>query len=40
MVTRKLLGLADLMKAQTFYIYDLSELIMVSEKNDFMFAVF
>ena len=39
-VTRKLLGPADLTRAQTLCIYELSEVIMVSENEDFVFAAF
>ena len=40
MITRELLGPVDLMRAQTFYIYELSEVIMVSENKDFVFVAF
>ena len=40
MVTRELLGPADLTRAQTFRINELSEVIMVSENENFVFAAF
>ena len=39
-VTKELLGPADLIRAQTFYIHELSKVIMVSENKDFMFVAF
>ena len=40
MVTRELLSLADLTRAQTFCIHKLSEVIMGSENKNFVFAAF
>ena len=40
MITRELLGLKDLTRAQTLCIHELSEVIIVSENKDFVFAVF
>ncbi len=39
-VLRELLGLADLMRAQTFRIHESTEVIMVSKDKDFIFAAF
>ncbi len=39
-VSRKLLGPADLARAQTLGIYELMEVVMVSDNKDFVFATF
>ncbi len=39
-VSRELLGPADLTRAQTFRIYKLMEIIMVSKDKDLVFAAF
>ncbi len=39
-ILREFLGLTDLTKAQTFYIYKLTEIVMVNEDKDLIFAVF
>ncbi len=39
-VSRKLLGPTDLARAQTLYIHELTEVVMVSEDKDLMFAAF
>ena len=39
-VLRKLLGLADLMRAQAFCIYELTEIIMISKNQDLIFVAF
>ena len=40
MVSRELLGPADLTRAQAFHIYKSTEVIMVSENKDLVFAAF
>ena len=35
-VTKEFLGLADLFRAQTFYIHELSKVLMVGKYKDFM----
>ena len=40
MVAKKLLIPADFARAQTFYIHELSKVIMVSENEDLVFAAF
>ncbi len=37
-VLKKILGLMNLIRAQTFYIHQLSEIIMVSKDKDLIFA--
>ncbi len=37
-VLRKFLGSTDLMRAQAFYIYELTEVVMVSKDKDLVFA--
>ncbi len=39
-VSRKLLVLADLMRAQVFHIHELTEVIMVNKDKDLVFATF
>ncbi len=39
-VLQKLLGLADLARAQTFHIYELTKVVIVSEDKDLVFATF
>ena len=39
-ITKKFLGAADLTRAQTVYIYKLSEIIIVSKNKNFVLAVF
>ncbi len=39
-VLRELLGLADLIRAQTLCIHELAEIIIVSKDEDFMLAAF
>ena len=40
MVPKELLGPPDLMRAQTLYIYESTEVIMVGKHQDFVLAVF
>ncbi len=40
MVLRELFGSVDLTRAQAFYIYELTEIIMVSKDEDLVFATF
>ena len=40
MVTRKLLGPLDLMKAQVLYIHESTEVVMVRKDKDLIFAAF
>ena len=40
MVSRKLLGPPDLIKAQTLYIYKLTKVVVVGQDKDLVFAVF
>ncbi len=40
MVLKELLGLADLVGAQTLCIHELTEVVVVNEDEDLMFAVF
>ena len=39
-VSRELLGLANLIKAQTFYIYKLTKVVMVNEDENLVFVAF
>ncbi len=39
-ISRELLGLADLMRAQAFWIYESTEFIIVSKDEDLVFAAF
>ena len=39
-VSRELLGLADLLRAQAFCIHELTEVIMISEDENLVFAAF
>ncbi len=39
-VLREFLGLVDLIKAQTLYIYELKEVIIVNKDEDLVFATF
>ena len=39
-VTQELFGLTDLTRAKTFYIYKLSEVIIVSKNKELVFAAF
>ena len=39
-VTRELLDLADLIRAQTLCVYELLEVIMISEYKELVFATF
>ena len=39
-VLRELLSLADLIRAQVFYIYELTEIVMVNKDKNFVFATF
>ena len=40
MVLREFLGLVDLTKAQTFYIHELMEVIIISKDKNFIFTIF
>ena len=40
MVANKLLSLADLARAQTLCIHELSKIIVVSENEDYVFSAF
>lgn len=39
-VLRKLLSLADVFGAQTFYVYELSEVVVVGEHKNFILRAF
>lgn len=39
-VSKKLFGLADLTRAQTFHIHELTKVVMVNKDNDLIFAAF
>lgn len=39
-ISREFFGLLDLTRAQTFCIYELTEVVVVSEYKDFIFAAF
>ncbi len=40
LVSRELLGLADLRRAQTLHIHEMAEVIMVNKDKDLVFAAF
>ena len=40
MVLKEFLGLANLMKTQTLYIYKLTEIIMVNKNENYLFTAF
>ena len=40
MILKKLLGLPDLMKAQTFHIYESTKFVVVSQDKSFVLAAF
>lgn len=40
MITKNFLGPADLLKAHTFYIYELLKIIIVNEHKNHIFAAF
>ena len=40
MILRKLLGLADLFRAQTLYIYKAIKIVLICEDKHFIYAIF